>query len=72
MNTFKIRVNHVNGDKSGLQFGISKFNSNTSQYGIDWHMSCSGTSNYKYGSFVNKTIDEGDIMTFKIFFIFYF
>ena len=64
VNTFKIRVNHVNGDKSGLQFGISKFNSNTSQCGIDWHMSCSGTRGYKYGSFVNKTINEGDIMTF--------
>ena len=64
VNTFKIRVNHVNGDKSGLQFGISKFNSNTSQCGIDWHMSCSGTRSHKYGSFVNKTINEGDIMTF--------
>ena len=64
VNTFKIRVNHVNGDKSGLQFGISKFNSNTSQCGIDWHMSCNGTNCYKYGSFVSKTINEGDIMTF--------
>ena len=64
VNTFKIRVNHVNGDKSGLQFGISKFNSNTSQCGIDWHMSCSNTRGYKYGSFVSKTINEGDIMTF--------
>ena len=64
VNTFKIRVNHVNRDKSGLEFGMTKFNSNTSQCGIDWHMSCSGTRSHKYGSFVNKTINEGDIMTF--------
>ena len=43
---------------------MTKFNSNTSQYGIDWYMSCGGTSYNKYRSFVSKTINEGDIMTF--------
>ena len=33
-------------------------------YGIDWHMNCDGTSDYKYNSFKNEQINEGDIMTF--------
>jgi len=64
VNIFKIKVNHVNLDKSGLEFGISKYNSNTNNYGLDWHMSCNGTSNHKYKSFKNEKINEGDIMTF--------
>ena len=64
VNTFKIKVNHVNEDKSGLEFGISKFNSNTQEYGLDWHMSCSNIKCYKYNSFPSKKINEGDIMTF--------
>ena len=64
INIFKIKVIHINKDKSGLVFGISKYNSNINNYGIDWHVSCSGTSSYKYNSFKNEIINEGDIMTF--------
>ena len=64
VNTFKIRVNHVHVDKSGLVFGITRFNSNTSSYGIDWHMSCNSTSSHAYKSFSKQEINEGDIMTF--------
>ena len=64
VNTFKIRVNHVNGDKTGLDFGITRFNSNTSSCGIDWYMGCHSTNDYAYKSFSNQEINEGDIMTF--------
>ena len=64
INIFKIKVNHINRYKSGLQFGISKYNSNMNNYGIDWHMNCDRTSDYKYNSFKNEEINEGDIMTF--------
>ena len=64
INIFKIKVNHINRDKSGLYFGISKYNSNINHYGIDWHMNCNGTSDNKYNSFKNEKINEGDIMTF--------
>ena len=64
INIFKIKVIHINNDKSGLVFGISKYNSNINNHGIDWHMSCAGTSRYKYNSFKNEIINEGDIMTF--------
>ena len=64
INIFKIKVIHINNDKSGLVFGISKYNSNINNYGIDWHMSCTGTSNHKYKSFKKEKINEGDIMTF--------
>ena len=64
VNIFKIIVNHINSDKSGLQFGISKYNSNVSNYGIDWYMGCHSTSDYKYKSFSKGQINEGDIITF--------
>ena len=51
INIFKIKVIHINKDKSGLVFGISKYNSNINNHGIDWHMSCSGTSSYNYNNF---------------------
>ena len=64
VNIFKIKVYHINSDKSGLQFGISKYNSNFSNCGIDWHMRCDDTSGYKYKSFPQEKINEGDIITF--------
>jgi hypothetical protein len=64
VNIFKIIVNHVNSDKSGLQFGISKYNSNVSKCGIDWHMRCDDTSDYKYKSFSREKIYERDTITF--------
>ena len=63
INTFKIKVNHVNRDKSGLEFGISKYSSNIG-FGTDWNLSCAGTSCYKYNNFKNEIINEGDIVTF--------
>ena len=64
VNIFKIKVNHINNDKSGLQFGIAKYSSNVEQYGTDWLMSCNNTRVYKYSSFVSEQINKGDIMTF--------
>ena len=43
---------------------ISKLNSATSSYGVDWHMNCSNTKEYKYSSFSSETINQGDILTF--------
>ena len=64
VNIFKIKVNHINNDKSGLQFGIAKYSSNVEQCGTDWLMNCSYTKDYKYSSFVSESINKGDIMTF--------
>ena len=61
---FKIKVNHIHDDSSGLQFGIAKYNSNISQYGTDWLMSCNNTGLYKYKNFIRERIDVGDIVTF--------
>ena len=63
INIFKIKVNHVSGDKSGLQFGISKYSSNI-ECGTDWNLSCTNTSSYKFKNFKNEQINEGDIATF--------
>ena len=65
INIFKIKIIHINNDKSGLQIGISKNNSVCNDNcGIDWHMSCSGTYLYKYKNFSKEKINEGDIITF--------
>ena len=65
INSFKIRVKHINRDKSGLQFGISSQNSiYNNSYGYDWHMCCSPTNCYKFINFSNEQINEGDIVTF--------
>lgn len=65
INIFKIRVKHVNGDKSGLQFGITRNNSIiNNNWGIDWHMKCDDICRYKYKNFSSGTINEGDTMTF--------
>jgi hypothetical protein len=63
INVFKIKVNHINSDKSGLHFGISKSYSSIG-CGTDWNISCDSTSNYKYRNFQNEKINEGDIITF--------
>jgi hypothetical protein len=65
MNIFKIRVNNINSDKSGLTFGISKVSSNFS-YSSDWNMSCSGTNSYNFNSFKYEVINKGDIVTFIV------
>ena len=46
VNIFKIKVNHVNNDKSGLDFGIAKNSSNVDNYGTDWKMGCHNTKDY--------------------------
>ena len=65
INIFKIRVNNINSDKSGLTFGISKVSSNFS-YDSDWNMSCSGTNRRNFSSFKFETINKGDIVTFIV------
>ena len=66
VNIFKIKVNHINNDKTGLQFGIAKNSSNVDNFGTDWLMSCDNTKDYKYSSFTSEQINEGDIMTFIV------
>ena len=65
INIFKIKIIHINNDKSGLQIGISKNNSVVDgNCGIDWHMCCCGTNEHKYKNFRKDKIGEGDILTF--------
>ena len=67
INIFKIKVNHIHKDKSGLEFGISKNNSiYNNSWGFDWHMCCSETNLYKYKNFSKEKINEGDILTFIV------
>ena len=67
INIFKIKVNHINKDKSGLEFGISKNNSIYNNiWGFDWHMCCSETNSYKYKNFSKEKINDGDILTFIV------
>ena len=66
VNIFKIKVNHINNDKTGLEFGIAKNSSNVDNFGTDWLMSCDNTKKYKYSSFTSEQINEGDIMTFIV------
>ena len=65
VNVFKIKVNHINKDKSGLQFGIVKKSSFVS-VGTDWNLRCDNTNDYKYTSFSSEQINEGDIMSFIV------
>ena len=70
INIFKIKVNKIKYDKSGLAFGIAKASSNfsTSLYDKDWHINCANTKSYnsKFKSFISTTIDQGDIVTFIV------
>ena len=68
INIFKIRVNNINDDKSGLSFGIAKISSNFSDsnlYDKDWNINCSYTKG-KLKSFENHQINKGDIVTFIV------
>ena len=67
INIFKIRVNEINSDKTGLAFGISKASSSFS-YTNNWNMNCSSTSSYNniFNSFKSTTINKGDIITFIV------
>ena len=65
INIFKIRVNNINSDKSGLAFGISKVSSNFS-FNSDWNMSCCETNSYNFSSFKDERINKGDIVTFIV------
>ena len=69
MNIFKIRVNNIHSDKSGLYFGIAKVTTNFSSchYNDDWNMSCSCTQyNSKFKDFKSEQINAGDIVTFLV------
>ena len=69
VNIFKIKVNEINSDKSGLAFGIAKSSSNfsTSLYDNDWNIRCDNTQcNSKFKSFKRDQINKGDIMTFIV------
>ncbi len=67
INIFKIRVNEINSDKSGLTFGISRASSSFS-YDNNWNMNCSSTSSYNniFKSFKSTDINKGDIITFIV------
>ena len=43
INIFKIKVNSINNDKSGLSFGLAKISSDFSDeclYNKDWNLNC--------------------------------
>ena len=67
VNIFKIKVNHINADKSGLQFGIVRYSSNVG-CGTDWNLRCDNTRDYKYNSFETKS-KEDQIWTFDLLFL---
>jgi hypothetical protein len=70
MNIFKIRVNKLNSDKSGLCFGLAKasFNFSSSPYAEEWNISCKTPqyNNEKFESFKEEEINQGDIITFIV------
>ena len=63
INIFKIRVNEINKDNSGLSFGISSSSSNFSHIN-NWNMCCSYLWNSKFKSFKTTGINKEDIFTF--------
>ena len=65
INIFKIRVNEINSDKSGLAFGISRASSSFS-YNNNWNMSCHDTSSHNFKSFKSTQINKGDIIIFIV------
>ena len=70
MNIFKIRVNNLKSDKSGLCFGLAKasFNFSSSPYSEEWNISCKSPqyNNEKFDSFKEEEINQGDIITFIV------
>ena len=68
INIFKIKVNSINNDKSGLSFGLAKISSDFSDGNLfqkDWNLNC-GLCNSKFNSFLKEGINAGDIITFTI------
>ena len=63
-NIFKIRVNEINKDKSGLCFGISNPSLNFSHMN-NWNF-CSYLWNNKFKSFKTTGMNKGDIFTFIV------
>ena len=69
INIFKIRVNNINSDKSGLYFGIARASTNFSScpFNEEWNISCSNTTNNsKFKSFKYSQINKDDIITFIV------
>ena len=70
MNTFKIRVNNIDRDKSGLSFGLARVSCNFSSdnlYCEEWNFNCSNFHyNSKLKSFKNEQINKNDIITFIV------
>ena len=67
INIFKIRVNNINSDKTGLLFEIEKASANSTKPSYEeWNMSCFNTSLYKYQNFKKEKINKGDIVTFIV------
>ena len=70
MNIFKIRVNNINSDKSGLSFGLARVSCNFSSdnlYCEEWNFNCSYFYyNSKLKSFKNEEINKDDIITFIV------
>ena len=68
INVFKIKVNQINNDKSGLSFGISKASSNFT-YENNWNMNCFSTTSSSGGnlkSLKSTSINKGDVITFIV------
>ena len=68
INVFKIKVNQINNDKSGLSFGISKASSNFT-YENNWNMNCFSTTSSSGGnlkSLKSTSINKGDVVTFIV------
>ena len=69
INIFKIKVNKINNDKSGLYFGLKKVSTifNSSPFNQDWNLSCDNTNNNsKFRSLIKEEINAGDIVTFIV------
>ena len=69
INIFKIKVNKINNDKSGLYFGLKKVSTifNSSPFNQDWNLSCYNTNNNsKFRSLIKDEINAGDIITFIV------
>ena len=70
INIFKIRVNNINNDKSGLSIGLARTSCNFSDYYLyenEWNFNCSNFyHNSKLTSFKNEKINKNDIITFIV------
>ena len=70
INIFKIRVNNINRDKSGLSIGLARTSCNFSDsylYKNEWNFNCYNFYlNSKLKSFKNEKINKDDILTFIV------